>query len=364
MTAGSILDRSRKGVLALTAAAAATAFVADSADAAQKVKGTVVALDAARGTVVVAGSRGAAKTLRTSGTKRYRVGHRVAATGAEARADGTYAARRVKRAGVAKRARLRATVVRRTASGYLVSAGSSTFAIRRRATAAASAASQSAPQAGDVVVLDLALGSGAPTSTGIETVGECDLLEIEGIFLDVTGDTLSVAVAKRGLVRVSVPEGWDIAAAAGDEVELIVSVAGGVFTLVALENEDGDHEDGDHEDGLEIDDEDGEVEVDGTITALSAESVTVEAGPNASVTCLVPADAGLTGFAEGDEVEMECEIGAGGTLQLEELESATAEFEVENDDSDDDDDADDDDDRGEDRHGDDRHGDDDSDDDD
>lgn len=104
------------------------------------------------------------------------------------------------------------------------------------------------------------------------------MLELEGILVDVSDGRLRLAVEKRGLVEVEVPAGMTLTAKAGDEVELLVSLgAEGALTLVALKGEDDadDH-------GIDFDAEDGEVEIEGLISELSATSLTVSAGPSAS----------------------------------------------------------------------------------
>jgi hypothetical protein len=320
-------------------AALAAPGIADAAT----LKGTVVAKDAARGTVVTADRAGAVRTVRTKGAARYRVGQRVVAR-ATARPDGTYAATRVKRLGRTGKARLRATVVKRGAGRYVVSAGSSTFAIRRRGAAAASVAAT--PQVGDIVVADVRLADGAAIGTRLREVGQADMVEIEGIFLDAAAGEMRIAVERRGLVTIAVPADREVTATAGDEVEVIVSVDdNGGFTLVALEGDGEDGEDGDDE-GVDFDSEDGEVEIEGSIEAISPTSVTVSAGDDASVTCSVPATVSLAGFAAGDDAEMECRLVEGGAFELLSLE--TDEHEVEVEDADSDDDADDDEDDGDD----------------
>jgi hypothetical protein len=327
MTAASLL-RPRRGALAVAATLAVAAAVPGAADAAT-VKGTVVAKDANRGTVVTAARGGAVKTLRAAHAKRYRIGQRIVAR-ASAQPDGTFAASgKVKRLrGKARTARVRATVVRRAGGRYLVSAGSSTFAIGKRASAAA-AGSAAAPQAGDIIDAKLRLAGGRATGQRLRTVGEASMLEIEGIFVDAGAGVLRIAVERRGLVTVTVPEGTAVSATAGDEVEAIVSVEDdGSFALVALRTDDDDEGD-DH--GFEFDFEDGVVEVAGTITELADASVTLSAGPDATVTCGAPAGTSLAGFSVGDEVEAECRLGEDGAFQLVALESEAHEVEVDDD---------------------------------
>jgi hypothetical protein len=330
--------RRGRSAVALAAVAAVTTFAAPVAAEAATVGGTVVAKDAARGTLVVAGAKGKVQTLRATRLGKIRVGHRVSAT-ATVQADGTFAAKRVKRAaGVRKRARIRATIVQRAGSRTIVSAGSSTFALRSGARARAASV---APGVGDVIVADVRLNQNGVSGASIRKVAEAGTVEVEGIFLGAADGVLRLAVEKRGEVAIKLAEGQQVTAQPGDEVEAIVSIeADDTFTLIALKSDDDDDRNND-ERGIEYDSEDREIEIDGVISALAADSVTVSAGPDASVTCAVPAGTSLDGFAVSDVVEMECREITDGVFELRELESDKHEVEVEgrdDDESDDDDD--------------------------
>lgn len=308
------------GALAVVGAMAlAGALPAGAGAAGPSLRGAVVAKDQARGTLAIAAGGGRVVTLRpTAGVGRYRVGQRIAAA-AGRRADGTYEARRVRVDGRAGAARVRAVLVGRSNRGYLLSAGSSTFSIRARA---ASTPAGLAP--GAVVVARLALGAGGASSRALSRVGEAAMVEIEGILLSSGADRLELAVAGRGRVAVTLPAGLAVAAAPGDEIELLVSVGeDGSFTLVALSGEDD-------EGGLDLDAEAGEVEVEGVLSALSEDSVSVSASAAGMITCSVPAGVSLAGFAIGEAVEMECTLREG-AFELRELESEHAEVEIDDD---------------------------------
>lgn len=116
-------------------------------------------------------------------------------------------------------------------------------------------------------------------------------------------------------------------------MELLVSIAAdGSLTLVALKGEE-DEDRGEH--GIDFDAENGEVEIEGLISELTTTSVTVSAGPSASVACSVTAGVSVAGFAVGDEVEIECEL-VQGRFELRELESDEHEVEFDPEDHDDD----------------------------
>lgn len=162
MTASAGVRRVAQGLVAVAVAAVVVALPATAGAA--TVKGTVVAKDVKRGTLATAGRGGAVTTLRTRAVRRYRVGQRVVASAA-VRADGTYAASRIRSVGGAKRARVRGAVVQAARGRYLVSAGSSTFAISRR-TRTVAASSASGPRPGDVVVADVKLSGGRSAASG------------------------------------------------------------------------------------------------------------------------------------------------------------------------------------------------------
>lgn len=323
----------RLGGLVAVAATAALFAVPASAGAADW-RGTVVDADRSRDTVATALPSGEVRTARlpSRAVDRARVGQRVSVYGGRELADGTYRAKRVRTKGRSTSAKVRATVVgedRRTGRTF-VSAGQSVVAIRAGSPRNARAAAAGA-QPGDRVVTRVRFrsGSSALRATRMQTVGEATAVELEGIALGVQDGVLRIAVARRGEVSISVPEGLlSEAPAAGDQIEVVVSVGSdGSFTLVALDSADGDHEDGDH--GIEVDEETGEVKAEGLLGALSPQSLSVVVGSQ-SLTCLVPAGADLSAFTVGEEVEARCVL-VDGVAVLQELESEHVEFEVEDD---------------------------------
>jgi hypothetical protein len=79
--------------------------------------------------------------------------------------------------------------------------------------------------------------------------------------------------------------------------------ADGSFTLVSVQQDD--ENDDDHEG---IDEHQGKIEVDGTISELTDKTITVQSHEASPVTCNIPADMSLTGFAVNDRVEMKCRL--------------------------------------------------------
>jgi hypothetical protein len=293
-------------------AALVVATVLPTAASAAVWRGVVVAEDGARHTLATASTGGVVRTVRTAALARVAVGDRVAIR-ARRLADGTYRASRVTRAGRATRATLRATVVARQArlGRTVVSAGGSVFAIASRASRAPAALA-----AGDVIAARVAVSTRGLRALGVREVGRTDVIKLEGIFLDFEGSVLRLAVVKKGLVVVQIPDEMEVPdLEAGDVIQLVVSLDDeGRFVLVSVR---GDDERGDDEKGVDVGDD--EVTVRGTISALSSSSVSVRPGSGASaVACSLPAGAPLDGFFAGDEVELHCHF-AEGAFHLEYL---------------------------------------------
>src|SRR5688572_4302925 len=148
-----------KRIRALLAGGAAVVLVvaAPAPARAATISGTVVARDGDRGTVLTAVRGGGAYTLRVADARRYAPGARVRAA-VSSLGDGTYRATRVTRLGRAAGAKVRAAVVSREGRSYVVSAGSSTFAVRATGRHPAAAAT------GAVVVVALKLSKGGRVS--------------------------------------------------------------------------------------------------------------------------------------------------------------------------------------------------------
>ncbi len=301
----------------------AAAGIAPVAAQAATVQGAVVARDAHRGTIVTAGPGGRVATLRVDHAGQARVGRRVHVTAVQL-ADGSYRVSRLRVAGRAARVKVRATVVRRLAAGYLVSAGGSTFSLSlRRAShgrhAAAAAVATPALEPGDVILATADPTGGDLQVAKVQVTGQSPMAELQGILVSTTAGQLSIAVEHQGLVTVAVPAGMTVQGAPGDEVELMVSVGSdGTFTLVSAA---GDDQSDRHDSGFQYDGESGQVEVHGLITALAADAVTVQAGQSAPITCAVPAGVAVTGFAVGDQVELHCNAVGGASLTLREMQS-------------------------------------------
>ncbi|MDX6439470.1 MAG: hypothetical protein QOF45_2053 [Gaiellaceae bacterium] len=327
-----------KRTLVLLAVAAGLLAAATPATAAPATawKGVVVAKDVKRGTVVTASANGAVRTARTPKARTLKIGQRLDVRGISL-ADGTFKAGTVKANGRARTAKVKAVVVRwqNAQKRLLVSAGGSTFALSRKATRTLASASDRAPQPGDQITATVNLTTATPQATSVSTVGRLGVLEVEGILTKIEAGSIELIVAKTGFVTLALPAGFVLPTglAPFDEVKAHVAVGtDGKLTLLSVQGDDeGDRDD----DGVDVDDEDGELEVTGTITALSETSITVTPGSSASpVTCALTKP--LTGFAVKDRVELKCAAsGTAGALTLQK---------IKHDDDDEDDDENDDDD--------------------
>jgi len=274
------MTRTLRALLAATALLGAV----PAAASADTVKGTVVARDAARGTIVTAGRDGTVATLRVDRAGGFRAGVRVRATAAP-QADGTYRASALKRLGRAKTAKVRGALVRSAGRDYVISSGASTFTLRAARVAAPT-------PAGAVVHADLKVAKGKVAIAKLRTAGQAATLELEGTLAGFDGSTLSLRVEGSGAVTVAVPAAVELTAETGDDVELLVT-AGPVLGLLAV---------------------DGEIEAYGAVAAVAPTAITV-----GGVTCAVPDYLDLTDIVAGDTVYLVC-VAEDGVLTADEVE--------------------------------------------
>jgi hypothetical protein len=119
-------------------------------------------------------------------------------------------------------------------------------------------------------------------------------IEVTGTITALSATSITVQPTTGAPLTCSIPATKKVTGfAAGNRVEMRCRASGTTFVLQRLRLEDRD-------------DEADEAEVDGRITALSSSSITVQPRTGASVTCTIPAAKTLSGFATGDQVEMEC----------------------------------------------------------
>jgi hypothetical protein len=281
--------------LVLPAAANAGAF-----------QGVVIAKNAKRQAIVTASANGTVRTVRAPKSfNKIGLGVLVAVRSRKL-PDGTFAAAATKQIRRVKRARVQATVVKRAGQKLYLSAGNSIFVFGLRSGAGAKL------RPGDRVAASASFGKAQLFCDAVKPVGHDDEVELEGIYLSTEAGVLSLAVHGRGLVKVSVPDGFDLPELKpGDEVSLHASVeSDGTFTLVSLDNEDtGDGSTG-GDGGVDMGDQ--VFTVSGVLSSLSSTSVGVEVDGHAeSVRCTVPGSFKLSGFTVGQTVEMSCKYADG-----------------------------------------------------
>jgi hypothetical protein len=299
--------------------AAAIGLILPAAANAGAFRGVVIAKNAKRNALVTAAANGTVRTVRAPRAfRRIGLGTLVAVKAARL-PDGTFAARGTKQLRRAKRARIRATVVKRAGKKLYLSAGNSVFSFGLRGSAGAKL------RPGDRVNASAGFGKATLFCDDVKSVGHDDQLEVEGIYLSTEGGVLSLAVHGRGLVKVTVPDDLELPdLKAGDEISLVVTVEpDGTLMLVSVDNEDA-QDDTANDDGVDMGDN--WFAVKGVISSLSSTSVgvNVERHPE-PVRCSVPAKVDLSGFAVGQFVEMSCKL-VDGRFVLVKLRSKTAEL--------------------------------------
>jgi hypothetical protein len=305
-----------KRVLVLVAAIGLILPAAANAGAFQ---GVVIAKNAKRNALVTASANGTVRTVRAPKAFRKVGLGTLVAVRANRLPDGTFAARGTKQLRRAKRARVRATVVKRTGKKLYLSAGNSVFSFGLRGKAG------SKLRPGDRVSASAGFAKATLFCDDVKPIGHANQLELEGIYLSTDDNVISLAVHGRGLVKVTVPEDLEVPELnAGDEISLVAAVEpDGTFTLVSLDNEDASG-DSAGDDGVDM----GAnwFSVKGVISSLTSTAVGVEVERHPEpVRCSIPPKADLSGFAVGQFVEMSCKL-VEGRFVLVKLRSKTAEL--------------------------------------
>lgn len=253
-------------------AAAALALALAAPAGAATVKGTVVHKDQSRHRFVVAQRGGKLAVVRARRTPR--VGRAVSVSGR--RASGVLAARRLRAAGMRRRARLRGTVTwsSRRRHRFTVSAAGASILVRddhRRG------GSDPVPPVGDEVTVDVGIDDRGNLESGnVDDHGEdANGMEVEGrvLAIDTTARTLTLSAddchQADASITVDVPESFDLGGfSVGQEVELLVTKAddGSLVLVKVLDSGEGsgtgEHgEHGDH--GGNGDDQGGDDQGDG-----------------------------------------------------------------------------------------------------
>jgi hypothetical protein len=309
-----------KRVLVLVAA---VGLILPAAAQAATFGGVVIAKSPKRHAIVTASKNGVVRTVRSPGTKiglgKIGLGTRVTVTASKL-PDGTFLARRIRKAGLGKRARIRGSVVKRSGRTLYLSAGQSVFTLGLHGSTGARL------RVGDRVAATASVGRASLFCDDVTPIGHDDEVDLEGIFLSIDDSLLSLAVHGKGLVKVTVPDGFQLPdLAAGDEVSLTATVQpDGTLTLASIDNEDAS--DGDGGDGDGVDMGDNWFDVTGVIHSLAGGMVAVDVERHPEpVTCDVPPKVDLSGFAVGQFVQMSCKLVSGQAV-LVSLKSKTAEI--------------------------------------
>ncbi len=274
-------------VLAIALVAPANALAAQAS-----VRGVVVKKDAQTSQIVVAPKSGALQRVRVTRLAAFRLGQTVKVTG-RASATGIVSAR-VAKVGKAKKATVRGTVIRSKRGYMLVAKNGAVVRISTRARRAV----------GTGVKARVALRSGRLAAERVETVANGSEFEAKGtvVSIDATAGTMQFNLSEDdSVITVALGDADVTGLTEGSVIEIHASVVRAddgtvTYTLTRWHAEDCSHDHGD-DDG-----DQGEVEVDGTLTALDATTATVTVGGQAIV-FTIKEGLSLDGFTVGDTVE-------------------------------------------------------------
>lgn len=280
----------RIAVLIVVVAAGALSAQAGAAN----FKGSVVARDSARHAVAVALRGGTVRTVRVQ---------HLAALGARVNVhaalmpDGTFRASKVSASGRASTAKVHGTVVRRSASKMFLSAGGTVLVVH-------SSHADSRLSPGRSATMEVKIEHGGLHGVRVLGVGATTVIKVEGAIASLS--PLKITIDQGATIELTVPAALTLPTglAVGDQVEAIVSFADGTYTLVTIQTDQNGQENN------------GETEVEGTVTALTDTSITVDPGKGGTpVVFAIPAGSNLNGVKVGDKVEAKGET-VNGTLTL------------------------------------------------
>jgi hypothetical protein len=302
--------------------AIAAVFLTPALAHAGTIRGTVTAKQANRHVLVVAMRHGRVLTAHVSSRQlqRTKIGSRLGLAGRRL-ADGSFRTTRLHRLGTAKRARLSVVVLKSSARRLLVAGGGSAFSLRL-APGTRLLAARASGHAGEKVDADVELSEDGPVATKIDATGEAPLIEFSGVVS--ATDATSFTVSTDGIdTVVQLPDGVVLPQIVhvGSEVEIVATMTGSTLTLATIKLDD-DNVQGDEDEGSSVDDQ-GRVEVEGSVTAVDAGAgtVTIQPGDNATpVTFAIPDGFTLpAGLADGSIVEARGEL-VDGVLTLTRIE--------------------------------------------
>lgn len=277
--------------LALAIPLAPLAASASKATTATTVRGTVVATNTARHTLVVAAGH-TVDTVRfasASAVARIALGTRVTVR-ASRLADGTFRSLSLRARGRVRTAMVHGTVVSATATELLISGGGSVIDVNRGRAAVAPrpgrhAHSSSPAQlgAGADVSVDVSIQPTGLDATTVTQTGQSNIIDLEGVLSNVSATALTVTVENGAITTVQIPASIVIPSSivAGDTVELLTAYANGSFTLVTITTDQvaaTQTTQGVSQSPTTT----GYIEAEGTVVAASATSLTIQPGDGAA----------------------------------------------------------------------------------
>ncbi|MDE3082188.1 MAG: hypothetical protein KGJ39_02075 [Acidobacteriota bacterium] len=290
------------GVGSVPVAAGASSRAHAKASSTVTVSGTVVASDASRHTIVIAGHNSLA-TLRVNSVTSTHV-----ATGAHvvARAtrlsDGTDRVVSLRVHGAQHHVRFRAVVVASNATSLTVSGGNSVVTLARVARHAHDSGTTNptgTPGVGTIVSVDAGLGAQGFDDLGTSVVGTTSLISLEGTLSAVSTTSLSITSEDGVVTQVSIPSSITLPSTiqSGQQAELVASFSAGTFTLVTI-SVDNPATLGSQ--GVSQFGDENQIEVEGLVVASSSTSLTIQPGDGAlPVVLAVPSTVDVSSVTVG-----------------------------------------------------------------
>ena len=301
-------------------AAIAAVFLTPALAHAGTIRGTVAAKQANRHVLVIAMRHGRVTAARVSARQlqRTRIGYRLALSGKRL-ADRSLQVTRLHKLGTAKRARMSVVVLKASGRRLLVAGGGSAFSIRlTRGTRLL--AGRGSVHTGEKIDADVELSDDGPVGTKLDATGDAEAIDFSGVVTAIDATTITVTDDDIATV-VQLPDGFVLppGVEVGSEVEIVATITDSTLTLTTVKLDD-DNAQGDENEGSCVDDQ-GRVEVEGSVAAFDTGSITIQPGDNASaVIFAIPA--GLTlpeGLVDGSVVEARGEL-VNGVLTLTKIE--------------------------------------------
>ena len=309
--------------LALTIPLAPLAASAAKSSTAIAVRGTVIATNSARHTLVLStGNAVDTVRFRSAGAVAKVALGTVVTVRASRLADGTFRALSLRAQGHATHTTVHGAIVSKTATQLVLSAGGSTVAVDRGSAVVAVAkkgrqshASGSALGVGTDVRVGVIVTRTGLDETSITETGQSGFIGLEGTLESLpssSSPTLTIAVEHGALTTVTIPPSIIIPSTikVGDAVELLTSYASGTFTLVTIT--DDSIAATQSTDGVSTDQNGaGYIQAEGLVTAYSAASstaagsLTVQPGDGAAaMTFTVPSSVSVTNLQVGSRVHV------------------------------------------------------------